>query len=50
MTTINHYLNTRALKSIAISGNIRTATSVFAAGVATGVSVYLLSLLVGSWA
>jgi hypothetical protein len=47
MTTINQYLLHR---SAAIPQGLRTGAAVVAAGVSTGVSIYLLAALVGSWA
>jgi hypothetical protein len=47
MTTINQFLLHR---SATIPQGLRTGAAVVAAGVSTGVSIYLLSLLVGSWA
>lgn len=47
MTTLNEYLHHRNWK---LAGGARVATAVVAAGISTGVSFYLLSILVGSWA
>ncbi|MCF8529983.1 MAG: hypothetical protein K9G05_00100 [Candidatus Nanopelagicales bacterium] len=47
MTTLNQFLQLRRWN---VSAGVRTGTAVVAAGISTGVSVYLLSLLVGSWA
>lgn len=47
MTTINEYLQHRTWH---IASGLRTGVAVVAAGVSTGASFYLLTLLVGSWA